>query len=280
VAAWAPLLFDGVCVALVALASFILPVYTYQLLFEVPVGPHYWNSLAVLDYRAGFPELARMKFRAAAGLDETDTYSNLYLAHENLSSLALDDGDPYLALAELRRARGLVPSQVFGLPADTKRFIREIDAEYWNLLSVIYDQIGWRNLALESARNAVTRDPNLPEGHFDHGILMMKLGDYEVAATSFRKALNLDPGFSDAYRMLALAQAHLGRCSDASATLERIAHPNALPRRSYPHAVGTGELHDAAIMRRRHIADGPLLRADEAVLASCRDTRLGTDGGV
>ncbi len=257
---WSSLVLTGTSLALVAMAGFILPVFTYQLFFNVPLGSYYWNSVAVLDYIAGFPESARVKFAAATVFDGIDSGSNLYLAHENLGNLALDDNDPYRALAEVRRARSLVTAQVFGLTQDVKQFTRNIDAEYWNLLSVIYHRLGWSDLALESAIHSVKLDPLLPEAHFDEGLLLLERGHREAAMVSFERAVMLDPGFIDAQKAFAGAEAQSGLCDKALARMKRI--EDGLPRRVYPQAVGTGELHDAAIARRRHIELAEPLRTE------------------
>jgi hypothetical protein len=114
VAGWGTLVREATVAGLLAAAAFVVPVYTYQLVFEVPMGAHYWNSLAVLEAFAGFPDVARERLKTITVFNGYDPFSDLYLAHENLGTLALEDGDYYRALAELRRARSLVESQVPG----------------------------------------------------------------------------------------------------------------------------------------------------------------------
>jgi hypothetical protein len=86
---------------------------------------------------------------------------------------------------------------------------------------------------------------------------------------SLRNAVLLDPGFAEARRMLAFALARNGDCAEASRELDSARAASGLPRRTYPHGAGTGELHDAAITRRRSIANIPALDEVASSVASC-----------
>jgi arylsulfatase A-like enzyme/tetratricopeptide (TPR) repeat protein len=255
----------AVLAELLLLVMVIIPVYTYELFFEVELGPHYWNTIGVVDYFAGFRDLARAKFDTAREFD-------LYLAHENAGSIALEEGNVHQALFETREAMRLLPAQVWGRPEDVATFIRLTRAEYSNSLAVIYDRLGWDDLAQRSAQQAATLDPSLPEAHYDLAVLMIERGMPEVAINSLRQAIALDPGFAEAHLLLGVAEQRAGNCTAALATLEHATAVRRWPRRTYPHAVGTGDFHDAAIVRRRHITHLPPSVNVDYALAVCRAT--------
>lgn len=264
VAAWGRAWRALVLVPLLALVALIVPVYTYQLLFEVDLGPHHWNSVAVIDYFAGFRDRARHAFEATA------TGYRFYLAHENLGSMALEEGDAHQALFEIRRAMRLLPAQVWGTRPDVAEFIKLTRADYENSLGVIYERLGWADLAFRSARDAVTLDPALPEAHYNFAVLLIKRGLPEAAIDALQRALELDPGFADAHVLLGVGQQRAGDCAAALTTLEQAAAVKEWPRRTYAHATGTGDVHDAAIVRRRQITDLPPSANADYALAVCR----------
>jgi tetratricopeptide (TPR) repeat protein len=253
-------------VALSSSAAVIIPVYTYQLLFELGLGGHYWNVVGVVDYFAGFRDQAREKF---SGVVRSE---NLYLAHENLGSLALEEEHVDGALSEFREAMRLLPTQALGGGAeDTAMLVQLTRADYLNSLAVIYDRLGRDRRALESARAAVRLDPTLPEAYYDLAVLLLKRGSVEAALPAIQRAIELDPGFSAAHFLLGVAQQQAGDCARAVTTLSEASAVTRWPRRTYPHAVGTGDIHDAAIVRRRRIMDLPPILEPERALAACRD---------
>jgi 4-amino-4-deoxy-L-arabinose transferase-like glycosyltransferase len=257
--------------ALGALVLLIIPVFSYQLFFELPHGSYYWNSVAVIDDFAGFREQARSLFERVS--DVTD----LFLAHENLASLALEDGDRFHAIVELKRARNVLPRQLIARRDDKERWLRLIRAEYSNTLAVIYQELGWDEIAFKAARNAVSLNAALPEAQYDLAVMLLEKGLAASAAGALERAIDLDPGFREAYTLLAIAQAESGDCDGAMRTIERITTMSQWPRRTFPYEVGNGDIHDAAIVRRRRIRHLPETLQWDQIGAHCRHeaARLG-----
>jgi tetratricopeptide (TPR) repeat protein len=193
------------------------------------------------------------------------------LARENLASLALEEGHVEGALSEISEAMRLLPKQAIGgSEEDTATLVRLTHADYLNSMAVIYDRLGQERLALTAARAAVGLDPDLPEAHYDLAVLLLKSGSAGAALPALRRAIELDPGFADAHFLLGVAEQHAGDCVRAVETLSQASAVTRWPRRTYPHAVGTGDLHDAAIVRRRWITDLPPALEPEQALAACR----------
>jgi tetratricopeptide (TPR) repeat protein len=224
------------------------------------LGPHHWNAVAVVDYFAGFRDKARATFAAIARGDD------LYLAHENAASLALEDGQLAAARRELRRALHLLPDQALaGNPPDRALFVKLTRADYYNSLAVIDDAADADAHALRAARVAARLDPTHPEAQYDLALLLMEHGAPAQAIAPLQRAITLDPGFAEAAVLLGVAQQRAGNCRDALRTLDGAATVRRWPRRQYPHAVGEGDFHDAAIVRHRRIPTVPPgMRADDA----------------
>ena len=70
--------------------------------------------------------------------------------------------------------------------------------------------------ALQVCRQYLQAVPDSAEGHFLHGILQDALGNVELAASSFRKVLYLDPTHQEALLHLALKQEALGDAPGAA----------------------------------------------------------------
>jgi len=251
---------------LAALVAIIVPVYTYGLLYQLPLGSPHWNTVAVVEYFAGFRDLARGRFDALL------RWSPRYVVVENRGSMALEDGDAEAALRKFREAMALLraPRQVMGTREDREELIRATGADYENTLAVIYDRLGRPKRARRAALRAVELDPTLPEAQYDSGVLMLKEGRPEHATRFFRRAAELDPGFVEAHLMLGVAQQRAGQCAAAVDTLETALAVKSWPRRTYSHATGMGDIEDAAIVRRRRITDLPPDLGVDAAMRACR----------
>ena len=250
---------------LALLLAVIVPIYTYQLLFEVGLGPHYWNTVAAVEYFAGFPERARRTLTAIV------RHHDLYLARENLAAIALDEDRPWAALRQLRRANRLLPLQALGgLPSDRAILVRDTRADYQNSFAVIYYRLAMPDAALRAARRAIELDPGLPEAHYNLAVLHLERDAPAEAIAALEHAVALDPGFAAAHALLGVAQQRTGDCAAAMRTLARVEATRRWPRRAYAHAVGTGDLHDAAVVRHRWIDVLPPELAPARARATCR----------
>jgi tetratricopeptide (TPR) repeat protein len=76
-------------------------------------------------------------------------------------------------------------------------------------------EVPWKEKALESARQAELRDPDLPEVHMISGWLKKNSGSYELAEADFERVIELQPNNAAAYRRLGLTYQSAGLGSDA-----------------------------------------------------------------
>lgn len=83
------------------------------------------------------------------------------------------------------------------------------------------DQADWKQKALESARQAELRDPDLPEVHMISGWLKKNSGSYELAEAEFQRVIELQPDNGDAYRRLGLTYESGGLWSQALAAFQK-----------------------------------------------------------
>ena len=81
-----------------------------------------------------------------------------------------------------------------GAQADeSNRFLR---------LALVQMEQGQTSQALESAREAVKRDPRNAEAHHYLGLILMNLSEYNQAIEHLEEAIKLDPHFTDAHNVL------------------------------------------------------------------------------
>ena len=81
-----------------------------------------------------------------------------------------------------------------GAQADeSNRFLR---------LALVQMEQGQTSAALESAREAVKRDPKNPEAHHYLGLILMNLSEYDQSIEHLQEAVKLDPHFTDAHNVL------------------------------------------------------------------------------
>jgi Fe-S cluster biosynthesis and repair protein YggX len=70
-------------------------------------------------------------------------------------------------------------------------------------------------------RKMANDDPENELGHFRLGQLLMEAEDYEAAAQSFRRTLELSPQFSRVYQLLGACLIKLNRTDEAATVLEQ-----------------------------------------------------------
>ena len=236
----------AVLVEYVMLLGIIVPVFTYQLVFEAELSAFYWNALGVTYYLAGFPDSAKEIFSAVA------RGYHLAVAHENLAVVALEDGRPSEALQHLQDAMELGPEQIFGTTEDRIRLARTNVAEYRSTEAVIRHQLGEPEEAIAAARAAITLAPEIPEAHYNLAALLVEGTQVTAAASEVHRAIELDPTFTAARALLAVVEARRGACAPAIEALRSVAGL-CQPERAYPWETGRGDLLDAGLARRRII---------------------------
>jgi eukaryotic-like serine/threonine-protein kinase len=79
----------------------------------------------------------------------------------------------------------------------------------------------WLERAVETARQAEARDPDLAPVHLVEGLLLSRFGKYDEAAIRFERAIELDPNNGEGYRRLATIYESKGQTEWASAMLDR-----------------------------------------------------------
>lgn len=69
-------------------------------------------------------------------------------------------------------------------------------------LALVQMEQGQTSQALESAREAVKRDPKNAEAHHYVGLILMNLSEYDQAIEHLEEAVKLNPHFTDAHNVL------------------------------------------------------------------------------
>jgi DNA-binding winged helix-turn-helix (wHTH) protein/tetratricopeptide (TPR) repeat protein len=126
-------------------------------------------------------------------------------------------------------------------PPTTKRAVEyfsratQLDPEYALALSGLADcysgspingdapPLGMCSLAREAAARAVAAEPNLAEAQTSLGFVRFWFDwDWRGAEGAYRKALDLDPSYPMAHRMLGIVLAHMGRYAEARPEMSRL----------------------------------------------------------
>lgn len=225
----------------------------------------FWQNLyGVVYYAAGQRDRALELFEFAAS-------KNWHLGYENLASMALEDGRALEALYYLRSAAVYQPRQSFGTPYDRARYERTTQAEYLNKMAVIYDRLGWNDLALQAARKAFEYDPTILEAGYDLAVLTLAgtltgdaartdPGAQAAIARSRRLILDTvvaDPAYFEARALGGAIDVLEGDCDGGFETIRNALAPHPDEYRQYPLSTGLGDIHAAAIKRRIQIEELP-----------------------
>jgi Tfp pilus assembly protein PilF len=110
----------------------------------------------------------------------------------------------------LAGAAGLVAACGLALPAlscatgGSQSSARNEAARYLRLAYVQMER-GETKEALESTRQALSRDPDHPEAHNFLGLIYLSLSEYGEAADHLKEAVRLNPYFTDAHNNLGVA---------------------------------------------------------------------------
>jgi serine/threonine protein kinase/Flp pilus assembly protein TadD len=79
----------------------------------------------------------------------------------------------------------------------------------------------WNSKALDAARQAVRRDPNLPEVQFALGSVLTQSGHYADALAAIQKALTARPDSADGYDRLGNVLIRMGRADEGLQALDK-----------------------------------------------------------
>jgi type IV pilus assembly protein PilF len=95
---------------------------------------------------------------------------------------------------------------VSGCASDQKKkSSAEGDATRYLRLAYVQFERGQTSQALDSAHEAVKRDPKSAEAHYFLGVIHTGLSEYPKAVTELKEALALDPHYTDAHNNLGVA---------------------------------------------------------------------------
>jgi tetratricopeptide (TPR) repeat protein len=86
---------------------------------------------------------------------------------------------------------------------------------------VAHDRLGEKQAAIESFRKAIELDASYEEAYFNLGVLLADDGQNEEAEKLLRTATRLDPNFHKAHGRLGVLLQELGRYSEAEAEFRR-----------------------------------------------------------
>jgi adenylate cyclase len=134
-------------------------------------------------------------------------------------ALSLDDGDPeILARAALTSAYMVGDCESEIEMADRAVALNPNSFQAWNGRGQVYKSAGLPEEAIRSFERALRMSPVDPRLHLTFhgmGIALIELGRFDEAIVAAKKAQRQNPSYSQAYRCLASAFAHLGRDAEA-----------------------------------------------------------------
>ncbi len=95
------------------------------------------------------------------------------------------------------------------------------DAEAWFLLGSVHGGLQEFEPAAECFRRAIGLQPDAPIAHYNLGIALIRIGNYDGAITSLREAVRLSPEWPDAHHDLGNALLSAGMMEEAMGSYRR-----------------------------------------------------------
>lgn len=178
------------------------------------------DRAALEQMASGFASAAKEKPN-----DATAQY-RAALAHSYLAEVAIEQHD---------KARATEAAESGIEVAQRAVALNSSSAEYHRLLGTLCGQaissaglLGLRygKCALDSVNKAIELDPHNPENYVSHGVGMLYLpaafgGGVELAVKDFRRAIELNPGSTDAWLWLGIALRKQNHDSEARSAFEK-----------------------------------------------------------
>lgn len=174
------------------------------------------------------------------GLDEDDEWR--LVAFDDVSNLYMRKGNRYDELIEQYEFRYLRPSditmQYVKERREDQRYLKEIEREihmackrfpqefypyyYLGVYHRIYGNPEHFLEAEKALRQAIANHENFPQGYYELGFILMKLGRYDEAAEALKKAMRLSPYvLADSYYNLGICLFEKGEINESIKCLEK-----------------------------------------------------------
>ncbi len=169
-----------------------------QALKKNPGLPEVHVNMGVVYEKLGQKKKAVAAYRKALELDESNA-----MAHYNLGVIHAKGKNFAKAVAEWETA----------LKLDRK------DENILNSLAWAYEKLGKREKALARLDQSIKLSPFDSKTHFSSGRIKYDMENTDDAIDSFKKSVQLDPNFGDAYYRLGLAYDALNQRYDATSNL-------------------------------------------------------------
>ncbi|MBT5632761.1 MAG: tetratricopeptide repeat protein [Nitrospina sp.] len=169
-----------------------------QALKKNPGLPETHVNMGVVYEKMGKKKKAIAVYQKALELDKTNA-----MAHYNLGVIYAKEKKFPEAIEEWETA----------LKLDGK------DLNILNSLAWAYEKLGKRKKALAKLKRSIKLSPYDSKTHFTSGRIKYDLEDFDEAIESFKKAVQLDPSFGEAYYRLGLAYDIQNQSYDAISNL-------------------------------------------------------------
>ncbi len=85
------------------------------------------------------------------------------------------------------------------------------DGEMLRTLSAAYIEVGEEEIALASLKSLVDKEPDNKIYRYNYGVLLLQTKDYPAAEVQFKKALEIDPNYSNAIYNLGVTYINWGK---------------------------------------------------------------------
>lgn len=169
------------------------------------------------------------------------------------ASEAFARGDSAAARAELMKAAGAFETAYKADPSNSEHITNLID---------VYDRTKQSDKAMQLTSEAIKRDPNNKVYRYASGVFLLKQDRFEESTEQFKKALEIDPAYTDATYNLGVSYLNWGVSMKAESD-KKAEEAAAKGNKSYKEDLSYKEKYREAIPYLEKAAE---LRADDAVL--------------
>ncbi len=186
-----------------------------------PIYVKAYKNYAIAQQRLGNIEQAVSTLKRAEGMSPTNDERTLLLGQLLLENSQVDEARRFLESLAKRKsgherevtlkkvAKVFIEAGLFKEAEDTYMMALDInfaDIETFNQLGIALRKQGKIKEAESCYYNVIRRHPRYPDAHYNMGIFYMFIDNQSKAIHYFKKALDLDPNFEAAQRMLVTAE--------------------------------------------------------------------------